>query len=94
LKCKHCYSDASETPAADELTTHESSKLLDEIADWGIRLLIFDGGEPLCREDFYEIANHASARGLRVVVGTNGTLSVIMREAQSYACPLHLPAGG
>ena len=74
LKCKHCYSDASETPAPDELTTHESIKLLDEIADWGIKLLIFDGGEPLCREDFYEIANHASVRGLRVVVGSNGTL--------------------
>ena len=74
LKCKHCYSDASETPAPDELTTHESNDLLDEIADWGIRILIFDGGEPLCREDFYEIANHASARGSRVVVGSNGTL--------------------
>ena len=74
LKCRHCYSDASDEPAPDELSSQESRRLLDELADWGIRLLIFDGGEPLCREDFYEIASYASAKGLRVVVGSNATL--------------------
>jgi radical SAM protein with 4Fe4S-binding SPASM domain len=74
LKCRHCYSDASDKPAPDELSNQESRRLLDELADWGIRLLIFDGGEPLCREDFYEIASYASAKGLRVVVGSNATL--------------------
>lgn len=74
LKCRHCYSDASDKPAPDELSSQESKRLLDELAAWGIRLLIFDGGEPLCREDFYEIARYASAKGLRVVVGSNATL--------------------
>jgi radical SAM protein with 4Fe4S-binding SPASM domain len=74
LKCRHCYSDASDKPAPDELSSQESRRLLDELADWGIRLLIFDGGEPLCRGDFYEIARYASAKGLRVVVGSNATL--------------------
>jgi len=74
LKCKHCYSDATETQASDELSTIEAKRLLDEISGWGIKLLIFDGGEPLCREDFFEIAKYASERGLRTVLGSNGIL--------------------
>jgi len=74
LSCKHCYSDAGEQPDPDELSTKEAKELLKQIADWGIRLLIFDGGEPLCREDVFELAGHASSLGLRVVLGTNGTL--------------------
>ncbi|MBA7621854.1 PqqA peptide cyclase [subsurface metagenome] len=74
LKCKHCYSEATEGPAPDELSTEESKILLDDIANWGIKLLIFDGGEPLYRDDFFDIAKHGSTKGLRVVIGSNGTL--------------------
>jgi len=74
LNCKHCYSEAQAEKDRDELSGEEAKKLLDDIADWGIRLLIFDGGEPLCRDDFFDIAEHASSRGLRVVIGSNGTL--------------------
>jgi radical SAM protein with 4Fe4S-binding SPASM domain len=74
LKCKHCYSDALDVAAPDELSTFEAKKLLDTVADWGIQLLIIDGGEPLCREDFFEIAKYASDKRMRIVVGSNGTL--------------------
>jgi len=74
LKCKHCYSDALDAPAPEELSTSEAKTLLDTLADWGIQLLIFDGGEPFCRDDFFEIANYASRRRMRIVVGSNGTL--------------------
>jgi len=55
LKCKHCYSDALDVAAPDELSTSEAKKLLDTIADWGIHLLIFDGGEPLYRDDLVQV---------------------------------------
>jgi radical SAM protein with 4Fe4S-binding SPASM domain len=74
LKCKHCYSEATEEPTPDELSTEEAKKLLDDITNWGVKLLIFDGGEPLYRDDFFDIARHTSAKGLRVVIGSNGTL--------------------
>jgi MoaA/NifB/PqqE/SkfB family radical SAM enzyme len=74
LKCKHCYSDAADSPGPDELSAIEAKGLLDDLAKLGIRLLIFDGGEPLCREDFFEIARYASEKGMRTVVGTNGIL--------------------
>ena len=74
LKCKHCYSEAIEEQAPDELSTEEAKILLDDIVNWGINLLIFDGGEPLCRDDFFDIARYASTKGLRVVIGSNATL--------------------
>ena len=74
LKCKHCYTDAKERPSLDELSTSEALQLLDELKLMGARLLILDGGEPLCRDDFFDIATYASKKGLRVVVGSNGTL--------------------
>lgn len=74
LKCKHCYSESTEEQAPDELSTEEAKILLDDIANWGIKLLIFDGGEPLYRDDFFDIARYASTKGLRVVIGSNATL--------------------
>lgn len=53
--------------SSNELSTSEAKELLDTLADWGIQLLIFDGGEPLCRDDFFEIAKYASHRRMRVV---------------------------
>jgi len=74
LRCKHCYSDATEHPAADELSTSEAKRLVDGLSQLGVRLLILDGGEPLCRDDFLEVVRHGTSRGLRVVVGTNATM--------------------
>lgn len=74
LKCKHCYSESSEDAGGDDLTTEESLRVIDEIADWGIGMLIFDGGEPLLREDFFQIADYASGKGIVTGIGTNGTL--------------------
>lgn len=47
LHCKHCYSDALDTRAPDELTTEEAKRLLSDLAEWGIGFLILDGGEPI-----------------------------------------------
>lgn len=74
LACRHCYSDSSENAGSDDMTTEESLKLIRNLAGWGIGLLIFDGGEPLCREDFFDIASFASKEGLWVGIGSNGTL--------------------
>jgi radical SAM protein with 4Fe4S-binding SPASM domain len=37
-------------------------------------MIILTGGEPLLRQDFFRIAEYASSKGLRVTVGSNGTI--------------------
>ena len=74
LKCKHCYSESVDQAAPDELSTEEAFRLMDDLAKWGIRLLVIDGGEPLCREDMLDVVKYASAKGIRTTIGSNGTL--------------------
>jgi MoaA/NifB/PqqE/SkfB family radical SAM enzyme len=74
LRCKHCYSEATDSPHPDELTTAEAKRVIEEIAEVGTRLLIFDGGEPLMRDDIYELIAHAKTTGLQPMLGTNATI--------------------
>jgi len=74
LSCKHCYSESTDKSGADDLTKEECLKVIDDLIGWGIKLIVFDGGEPLYREDFFDIAQYSTKKGLRVAVGSNGTM--------------------
>jgi radical SAM protein with 4Fe4S-binding SPASM domain len=74
LRCKHCYSSSLDQAAPDELSTKEAFRLIDDLSEWGIGLLIIDGGEPLCREDLLDILKYASLKGIRTTIGSNATL--------------------
>ncbi len=74
LQCKHCYSDSADQAAPDELSTAEALRLMDDLSNWGIGLLVIDGGEPLCRDDLLDIVKYASSKGIRTTLGSNGTL--------------------
>lgn len=74
LKCKHCYIEAKITEQKGELTTEEAKSFIEDLAKNKIPVLLLSGGEPLLREDFFELAEYANNLGLRVVVSTNGTL--------------------
>jgi radical SAM protein with 4Fe4S-binding SPASM domain len=59
----------------DELTTKEGYRLIDQIAEVNPEaMLILTGGEPLLREDIFELSRYASSKNLMVVLGSNGTL--------------------
>jgi len=74
LACGHCRASALHGPYPDELPTARCLGLLDEIANLGKPVIILTGGEPLLREDIYEIAAYGDRKGLRMVLATNGTL--------------------
>lgn len=71
--CDHCYRDAG-ARLEEELTTSQARDLIDGMVRAGFKIMIFSGGEPLMRPDIYELASYATQKGLRVVLGTNGTL--------------------
>jgi radical SAM protein with 4Fe4S-binding SPASM domain len=74
LRCPHCYIDAGDYEQRQELITAEGFALIDQIAEVARPILVLSGGEPLLREDFFEIARYASRKGFRVAIGTSGTL--------------------
>ncbi len=72
LRCKHCGTDAG-AAAPDELTTDEIKAVLDELADLGTLYLTLTGGEPLVREDLFEVLHYAAALGIQYNIVTNAT---------------------
>jgi 12,18-didecarboxysiroheme deacetylase len=74
LRCVHCYSESADIDYGGELTTEEGLAFIDDLAAFGAPVLLFSGGEPLIRPDLLTLVTHASSRGLRAVISTNGTL--------------------
>ncbi len=74
LHCVHCYINAKGKPDANELTTETAKKLIDDLAEFQAPVLLFSGGEPLIREDMFELGAYSVQQKLRTVISTNGTL--------------------
>lgn len=74
LTCKHCYSISADKDFAGELSTTEVYGVMDDLRGFGVPVLILSGGEPLLREDIYELARRAKELGFYVGLSTNGTL--------------------
>jgi len=74
LRCIHCRADAELKRSPDELTQDEAEKFIDEVVSFSKPILILSGGEPLYRDDIFDIAKYASDKGLHVALASNGTL--------------------
>lgn len=71
-KCVHCF--VSDKEIDDRLDTERVIGMIDELADWGVLKIQFFGGEPTMRSDLFALMRHATGRGLRVGLSTNGIL--------------------
>ncbi len=75
LKCVHCYAHAIEEEGSqDPISTEQAKVMIDDLAAYGAPVILFSGGEPLCRKDLSELARHAKSKGMRAVISTNGTI--------------------
>ncbi len=74
LKCVHCYSQSCNEDYEGELTTAEAREMIRDLAAFGVPVLLFSGGEPLMREDLFDLGIYARELGIRPVISTNGTL--------------------
>jgi len=60
------------------MNTETGKTFIRDLAEFGVPVVLFSGGEPLMRRDFFELADYARQQGLRIAISTNGTL--ITRE--------------
>jgi AdoMet-dependent heme synthase len=101
MKCSHCYINATEKKLAHELTTEEGKNIMDQICQVSKPLLILSGGEPLLRPDIYELIQYGVSKGLKMGLGSNGSLiddavAAKLKEAGiatvSISLDSHIPA--
>jgi radical SAM protein with 4Fe4S-binding SPASM domain len=66
------------------MDTAAGSAFIRDLADFGVPVILFSGGEPLLRKDLFSLAGLARELGIRVALSTNGTLITdqIAREIQ------------
>lgn len=76
-QCIHCYLDHTDH---GEMTTAEIKRLLAEMAEAGVFILTFSGGEIFLRRDFFDILEYARELTFCVKLKTN---AVLIREAQA-----------
>ena len=79
LTCAHCRRIESDEQAHRDLTTAQAKDLIEQLAELGqgqpmMPVLVFSGGEPLCREDLFELVEHSRSLGITPALATNGTL--------------------
>ena len=75
LRCIMCNFKKIQANSADELNTEQVTSIITQIADLKIETVVFSGGEPLLRDDLFEIVNFASRHGIaNTILLTNGTI--------------------
>lgn len=74
LTCKHCYSISADRDFPGELSRSEVYRVMDDLRAFGVPVLILSGGEPLLRDDIFDISHRAKRMGFYVGLSTNGTL--------------------
>ena len=74
LNCIHCRASATLGPYTDELEFPECLRIIDEIRSFASPIIILTGGEPLMRDDIFDIIAYGTGKGLRMVIAVNGTL--------------------
>ena len=73
LRCKHCNMSSGEE-LKNELTKKECFEIIDELSNNNVQKIGFFGGEPLMRNDFFDIVNYAIKKGIFVSFTTNSLL--------------------
>lgn len=74
LKCVHCYQDSDSKFYPGELSWEQCQAVVDDLADYKVPALLLSGGEPTIHPKFFELAEYATGKGLRLTLSTNGTL--------------------
>ena len=74
LNCRHCRAAARFGPYENEFKTDEIYKVLENVASFCKPIIIMTGGEPMLRDDVFDIARYGTDLGLRMVMAPCGQM--------------------
>jgi radical SAM protein with 4Fe4S-binding SPASM domain len=93
LRCAHCLVEGG--AKGEELSTEEALSLADQLGVLGVHSVSLTGGEPLLREDIFEIAARVRKHGMLLRFSANGHLvdeavvkALVDLETQSFSVSL------
>ncbi len=72
LKCNIC--DIRKDKPIEEFTTNEVKDFINQAIKWGVKEFVLSGGEPLVRDDIFEILDFTKEKKHHIGILTNGIL--------------------
>ena len=72
--CRHCSAGRHLRNDLPDLSTKEAKALIDQSQNLGVSIIAFTGGEPLLRDDIYELISYVDKRKAIPILFTNGLL--------------------
>ena len=83
LVCKHCRACAQTDAHPGELSTEDSFRLIDQLAEFPEPpMLVLTGGDPFCRDDIFRLIDHAVRAGLETSITPSATPLVTSEAVQ------------
>ena len=73
-RCIHCYHTFDKYDYSKEIPLSKIKSLIDTIYDLGVFSIVLSGGEALLRDDFFDILEYISNKGMLITLFTNGML--------------------
>ena len=73
LACKHCRAAAQPIAHPDQLTTAEGKALIDQISNMHVPIFVFTGGDPMKRQDVFELIRYAADKDVKVALTPSAT---------------------
>ena len=79
LSCAHCRRLEANDAVESDLSTAQAGQMIEQAVRLGraqksMPMLVFSGGEPLCRSDLFELIELAASQKLKCSLASNGTL--------------------
>ena len=77
FNCEFCFNKNSFAKQGRDIktfTTNQVKKIIEAIAQAEVKIIRFTGGEPLLRQDIFDLMEYAKLKGLKVRLNTNGSL--------------------
>lgn len=71
LECTHCYADSGPAGTHGQMQREDWERVIDELAEAGVTMVQFIGGEPMLHPDLGALIDRATTRGLQVEVYSN-----------------------
>lgn len=73
FSCKHCLAGESLSQGND-FTKQELFRIIDDLVQAKVFNICIFGGEPLCREDIFEVIDYLHSKPVSISLNTNATL--------------------
>jgi MoaA/NifB/PqqE/SkfB family radical SAM enzyme len=91
LNCLVCFGAGSST---GHMNINNLSKFIKSLPDFGVKNIVFSGGEPLLVNELTEILSLSKSKGLKIVLTTNGLVLHKRRDVLQYIDWIGLPLDG